>query len=142
MWQQIALGTFLVLVTTFLHTVATAVALTRLKGAVRVTRGHLSRSFVISALVLGLFLVTLFDAVLWAQVYVAIGAIPDQEGALYFSMVTFTTLGYGDLTLQADWRLLASLEAANGIIMFGWSTALIVSYIQRLAPAYRTHLDD
>lgn len=51
---------------------------------------------------------------------------------MYFSMVTFTTLGYGDITLGGDWRLLASFEAANGIIMFGWTTALIVAYLQRM----------
>jgi len=63
-----------------------------------------------------------------------VGAIEQLESALYFSMVTFTTLGYGDVTLSTDWRLLASFEAANGIMMFGWSTTLVAAFIQRLAP--------
>jgi hypothetical protein len=63
-----------------------------------------------------------------------VGAIEHVETALYFSMVTFTTLGYGDITLPSDWRLLSSFEAANGIIMFGWSTAFVAAFIQRLAP--------
>jgi len=70
-------------------------------------------------------------------------AIEQLETALYFSMVTFTTLGYGDVTMSPDWRLLASFEAANGIIMFGWTTALIAAVIQRLATdRHRGHGDD
>ncbi|MBW2386790.1 MAG: two pore domain potassium channel family protein [Deltaproteobacteria bacterium] len=57
----------------------------------------------------------------------------DVETALYFSIVTFTTLGYGDVTLDADWRLLASIQAANGTIMFGWTTALVMAVIRRIA---------
>jgi voltage-gated potassium channel Kch len=65
-------------------------------------------------------------------VYIFIGAFQSFEQALYFSIVTFTTLGYGDITLESNWRLLASFEAASGIIIFGWSTAIIVAVVQRL----------
>ena len=47
-------------------------------------------------------------------------------------MVAFTTLGFGDVTLGETWRVLSTFEAANGIIMFGWTTALIVAFVQRL----------
>ena len=134
MWQQIGLGSALVLVTTAAHGVGTIIALFGLTQVHRFNRTHLGRGFVIALLVLVMFLVSVLDAVLWAYAYVQVGAIPDFEAALYFSMVTFTTLGYGDLTLEADWRLLASFEAANGIIMFGWTTALIVAYLQRIVP--------
>ena len=43
----------------------------------------------------------------------------------------FTTLGYGDVVLSDRWRLLSSLEAANGIIMFGWTTAVVMAVVQR-----------
>ena len=46
-------------------------------------------------------------------------------------MVTFTTLGYGDVLLDEEWRLLASFEAANGIIIFGWTTAIIIAIVQQ-----------
>jgi len=55
-----------------------------------------------------------------------------MEPALYFSMVTYTTLGSGDVTLEDQWRLLGSFEAANGIVMFGWTTALIVAAVHKL----------
>ena len=77
------------------------------------------------------------EIMIWAGVFKALvpaGELADFEAALYFSFVTFTTLGYGDITLNPDWRLLASFEAANGIIMFGWTTALIVAYLQRIVP--------
>jgi F0F1-type ATP synthase membrane subunit c/vacuolar-type H+-ATPase subunit K len=142
MWQQIALGSALVLFTTLAHGLSTVAAMYGLTHVHRFNRTHTGRSLVISLLVVVMFLVSLVDAVLLAFAYVAVGAISDLEAALYFSVVTFTTLGYGDLTLDTDWRLLASFEAANGIIMFGWSTALVVAYVQRIAPAvHHSHTD-
>ena len=90
-------------------------------------------TFLVSSLALLLFLASLVEAAIWAWVYVAIGAFEELESALYFSAVTFTTLGYGDLTLGANWRLLSAFQAANGTVMFGWSTSLVVAYVQRAA---------
>ncbi len=58
-----------------------------------------------------------------------------MERSLYFSTVTFTTLGYGDITLQERWQLLSSLEAVNGIILFGVSTAFVFGVIRKLFEA-------
>ena len=69
---------------------------------------------------------------MWAATYLALGAISGLERALYFSTVTYTTLGYGDVVMQEGQRLLSSFEAANGIIMFGWTTALIFALVQRV----------
>ena len=132
MWHQIAVGSVLVIATTLAHGAGTVVAMRGLSRASHVHRTHIGRGLAISALVLVMFLVSVADALLWAYAYVEVGAISDPETAMYFSMVTFTTLGYGDITLGTDWRLLASFEAANGIIMFGWTTAIIVAYMQRM----------
>jgi voltage-gated potassium channel Kch len=91
------------------------------------------RSLVVGALVLILFLATLVEASAWASAYLVLDAIPDFETALYFSTVTYTTLGYGDIVLEGDWRLLASFQAANGIIMFGWTTALIIIAVRHFS---------
>jgi len=55
--------------------------------------------------------------------------------AFYHSAVNYTTLGYGDLIMSPTWRLLGPLEAANGILMFGVSTAMIFTVILRLTQA-------
>jgi hypothetical protein len=89
----------------------------------------------ISLVVLLMFVAALLESGIWAAVYLKVGALSDLETALYFSTVTFTTLGYGDVTLDASWRLLASLQAANGTIMFGWTTALVMAVIRRMADA-------
>jgi len=138
MWSQTFLGFFLVLVTAVVHMFATAAALVMLKKMGRLLHMNkastLQRTLLVGGLVASMFLVSVLDSVIWAYAYLRVGAIEQLETALYFSMVTFTTLGYGDVTLSPDWRLLASFEAANGIMMFGWTTALIAAVIQRLAP--------
>ena len=68
----------------------------------------------------------------WAGIYLLVGAVEKMEAALYFSMVTFTTLGYGDVLLDERWRLMAVFEAANGIIIFGLTTAVVVAVVQRV----------
>ena len=67
---------------------------------------------------------------MWAAVYLALGALQELETSLYFSVVTCTTLGYGDIVFTDRWRLLSSLEAANGIIMFGWTAAVVMAVVQ------------
>ncbi|MCX7548609.1 potassium channel family protein [Xanthomarina sp. F1114] len=72
----------------------------------------------------------------WAVAYMLIpettGVFSSASEAWYFSMVTFTSLGYGDLTLTDDWRLLSGIEAINGIMLIGWSTAMMFSLIQQI----------
>jgi hypothetical protein len=67
----------------------------------------------------------------WALLYRALGAFEDFETAAYFSGVTFTSLGYGDVVLSGRMRLLAPLEAANGLMMFGITTALFIAAVQQ-----------
>ena len=86
----------------------------------------------VSGTVLIVFLVSLVEVLIWACTYLVLNAIEGLEKAVYFSMVTFTTLGYGDVLLDERWQLLASFEAANGIIMFGWTTAIILAVVQRV----------
>ena len=83
-----------------------------------------------SVVVIIMFLVSLIEVVVWAAPFLAFDAIDGLEKTVYFSMVTYTTLGYGDVLLDEQWRLLASFEAANGIIMFGWTTAIVMYVIR------------
>jgi hypothetical protein len=86
----------------------------------------------LSRVVLIMFLASIIEVILWAFTYLQLGAIEGFENAVYFSMVTFTTLGYGDIVLHEGWRLLASFEAINGIIMGGWTTAIVMWAVTRV----------
>jgi voltage-gated potassium channel Kch len=80
-----------------------------------------------------MFIGVFSEALLWALFYLyspEITRLPDLETALYFSMVTFTSVGYGDVVLPGPWRILTSIQAANGVIIFGWTTALIFYHMQ------------
>ncbi|OAP40982.1 Ion channel [Sinorhizobium glycinis] len=89
-------------------------------------------TFVTVAWVTYLILPIALDVVLWAALYYFSQALTSLEDALYFSTVTFTTVGYGDIVLGKEWRQVATFEAINGWIIFGWATALMMAVIQRL----------
>ena len=64
--------------------------------------------------------------------YVWRGAMPDLTSGVYFSAVTYTTTGYGDLVLPPDWRLVGGIEALTGILMCGWSTGFFFAIVNRM----------
>ena len=85
----------------------------------------------------------LIQAGIWALVYLLLPGITEFdsfEKAFYFSMVTFTTLGYGEITIESSNRILAGLEAVNGIMLIGWSTAFIFLVYQQILKMESKHL--
>ncbi len=74
------------------------------------------------------------DMLLWAVGYwiFAAGQFDDFQSALYFSSVTYTSLGYGDIVLSGYWRLLCGVQAINGVLLFGWTGALMFVMVQRM----------
>jgi len=68
----------------------------------------------------------------WAGFYTLGGVLNDFESALYFSIVTYTTIGYGDITLPVGWRLLGAIEGITGVLTFGLSTGVIFAVASRL----------
>jgi hypothetical protein len=85
------------------------------------------------------FAAHLAEIALWALVFVLCGEFPDLAAALYHSAENYTTLGYGDVVMSPSWRLLGPLEAGDGMLMFGVSTALIFAVISSLVEA-RLHI--
>src|SRR5262249_59713227 len=79
-----------------------------------------------------LLLLHLVEAGVWAGFFRVAGVLPDLETAIYFSITSYTTVGYRDVLLPASWRLLRPTEAAVGILMFGWSTGIMVAAITRI----------
>jgi len=69
---------------------------------------------------------------LFALLYIAVGAVPHLEGALYASTISYSTVGYSDATVLEEWRLLAAFESILGIILLGWSTSFFFRMIGRL----------
>jgi hypothetical protein len=71
------------------------------------------------------------EVTVWAATYFLVGAAPAGTDLVYLAGVTFTTLGYGDVVPAAEWQLLAPITAMNGVLLFGWSTAVIFEVLRR-----------
>lgn len=142
---QILLGTCMIGLTVAVHAVGIIVLIRLLSERVMRKDGPQSLVRMVGVLVftvLAIFFVHAIEIWLWALLYVGLGTFDVMERALYFSTVTFTTLGYGDITLLPRWQLLSSFEAANGIILLGVSTAFVFAVIQRMYQVQpRSHPD-
>lgn len=90
------------------------------------------QSVLLVVAVLGIVLLHSIEIWAYAALYLALGVFNGLEPALYFSTVSFTSLGYGDIVLGPDWRILGAIEAANGLILFGWTTAFLLSMMGKL----------
>ena len=73
------------------------------------------------------------EVMVWSLAYAIVGAAPAGADPVYFAFVNYTTLGYGDVTPVGRWRLLGPITAMNGVLMFGWSTAVIFEVLRRTA---------
>lgn len=131
MISQIAIGTSMILITVFAAAALTVFIeryVRKLSHAENLTRT--SRLF--GALVGSTLAMTLSVTIaswLWALLLLLLDLFQDLESALYFSLVAFTTLGFGDVILTDNWRLLSGFVAANGFIVFGLGTAYILESI-------------
>lgn len=79
-----------------------------------------------------LLLVHYTEMALWACSFYMFGALDELSTAIYFSMTSYTTVGYGDVLLPRPWRILGPTEALVGVLMMGWSTAIVVAIVQKL----------
>src|SRR5262249_31636603 len=73
----------------------------------------------------------MLEVLVWALAYAIVDAAPAGADLVYFALVNYTTLGYGDVTPMARWRLLGPMTAMNGVLLFGWSTAVIFQVLRR-----------
>ena len=74
---------------------------------------------------------------LWALVFWGAGELPTLEVATYFSLVTYTTIGFGDVVLGPGWRVLSGIEALTGLLLVGWSTAFVFAVVNRMYEHWR-----
>jgi hypothetical protein len=71
------------------------------------------------------------EVVVWAWLYKIVGAAPPGTPFVYFAFVNYTTLGYGDVVPLPQWQLLGPITAMNGVLLFGWSTAVIFEILRK-----------
>jgi hypothetical protein len=79
------------------------------------------------AVVLGLFVIHGIEIWMYAGVYVLIDAVPTLRDAVYFSSISYGSIGYSDALMAEEWRLLGAFEGVAGAILLGWSVAFFVS---------------
>ncbi len=143
MLKSILVGLLLTMVTVGIHAIGTSWWIERLRR--RSKKGKVSNSrfrelkILFSTSTLLLFL-HILEVAVWAVTYLAIPKLnhlqkfelQSFEEAAYFSIVTFTSLGYGDIVITSKWRLLSGIQSMAGLFVFGWSTALLFAIFQRL----------
>jgi hypothetical protein len=88
-------------------------------------------------LFLSIVLLHLVQVGLWAAVFWGAGQVPTLETAVYFSLVTYTTIGFGDVVLGPGWRVLTGIEGLTGILLVGWSTAFVFAVVNRMYEHWR-----
>lgn len=136
MITQLAIGTLVIIVNAVIQAEMFAFYGRRLEKLTLVLRHRFQRFANTASIVTGVLFVMLVHTLqvwIWASVFMALGAFAQLEPALYFSLVAFSTVGFGDITLGHEWRLLSALTAANGFLSFGWSTAHMVELVRRTA---------
>ena len=109
----------------------TVVRVTQTLGAKTVWHPWLRLTAVMIASVSVLMVAHVSEVLVWALAYATAGAAPAGTDLVYFAFVNYTTLGYGDITPVPGWRLLGPMTAMNGILLFGWSTAVIFEVLRR-----------
>ena len=121
-----------------IHAVGTFVIIDSLRAKTPAFKGTLGKLKALNVVAVGLLLMHITEIVVWAVAYkfsVGHETFPGLEDAIYFSTVTFTTLGYGDIVIDGAWRMLSACQAMIGLLVFGWSTALLFAVVQQIVTA-------
>jgi len=133
MLRQLLVGTAVSSCNIVIH----ALVMTAVVGVIRIVsakdRLHpwLFLIAIMIAAVMVLMLAHTSEVMVWSLAYALIGAAPDGTDLMYFAFVNYATLGYGDVVPVEDWRLIGPMTAMNGVLLFGWSTAVIFEVLRR-----------
>lgn len=136
MLTQLLLATAMVVVTVLIH----GAGITGLARGLRVdtniaeSNHHFSvqRAAFILVVVLALFTLHGIEIWLYAALYLLLHAVENLEAAVYYSTITYASIGFGDGALAHRWRLVGAIEGINGVLLLGWSTAFFVTVVARL----------
>jgi hypothetical protein len=95
----------------------------------------------LTLVVLALLVLHLMEVALWASYFHQKDCFPDLRTAVYFSLITYSTVGYGDIVLSERYRLLGGIEALTGVLMLSWSTAMLIASVQRVYSQFMERWD-
>lgn len=138
MFASICVGGLLTAITIGIHALGTAWWISKLKSVPSNSRKMQKRLLpfrLLCSTALVLLTLHLLEVGPWAFVYLLLpqgDSLATFEEASYFATVTFASLGYGDIVIAGSWRLLSAIQAMNGLLVFGWSTALLFAVVERI----------
>jgi hypothetical protein len=115
-----------------IHALGVTSVLRLVRGFAKIRPSFLRSTWRFVRLAGWIIVVHLFEITVWATFFWWKQAMPDLQSALYFSATTYTTVGYGDLVLPVEWRLVGSVEALTGILMAGWSTGFFFAIASQM----------
>ena len=134
---QLLAGTCLVTATVLIHATVHEILYRLLKHLIPRFKTKLPKLWKVPTIVtsvLGTLSAVIIEIWMWAFFFLLVKepALSTLEQALYFSTTSFTTVGFGDIILSQEWRLLSSFESAIGLVMFGWSTAFLMEILSSI----------
>ena len=140
MLRQVLVGAAVSLCNIAIHAflMATVIWAARTAVAIPTFRQSLRLIAVMIATVSFLMAAHLAEVLVWALAYAIVDVAPEGTDLIYFSFVNYTTLGYGDVTPMEHWHLLGPMTAMNGVLLFGWSTAVIFEVLRRVMTTIRS----
>jgi len=133
MLRDILVGVSVSLSNIAIHALSMTVVIwgARVAGAARTSHPVIRLILVMSATVSFLMAAHFAEVLVWSLAYAIVGAAPEGADLVYFAFVNYATLGYGDVTPVKEWLLLGPMTAMNGVLLFGWSTAVIFEVLRR-----------
>jgi hypothetical protein len=133
MLRQLLLGGGISLGNIAIHAIVMATVVTTARNALKWDRrqSHAWLAAIMVATVGVLMVAQVAEVMTWSVAYAILDVVPAGTDVLYFAFVNDTTLGYGDVVPVERWRLLGPMAAMNGVLVFGWSTAVIVEVLRQ-----------
>ncbi|MGO9390283.1 hypothetical protein [Rhodoblastus sp.] len=136
-WRWVAdwiWGLPLLILTVVFHVSVFVMMVRTLRKAHAGKTNHRRRHFIanIAVIALGAAALHSFEASLWATLYIWVGALPDEVTAMLYSLSAITSYGHAGVFLEDRWKLLGAIEAMNGLILFGLTTAFLFSAIEEV----------
>ena|SRR5215831_7502030 len=128
----------LIVLNVVIHVLGLGVINERIVGRLgdAVNRPHPTASFVVVMGVAALLVTVLhaFEGAVWATAYRLLGALPDNRSAMLYSISAITSYGHATVFLDPQWQMMGALEALNGMMLFGLTTAFLFKMIQQVWP--------